>query len=1688
MTTAPVVNYLGSGTSANFANDLPFPTQTIGADFDDFAIEATSSIIVPSAGNWTFGVNSDDGFLLELTRDGVVFTSQFAGPRGPANTLATFNLPSAGSWSARLVMFERGGGAQVEFFAAPGSFTSFSAGAFRIVGDTASGGLEARRGLTVATNVQTVMLGINASAYVRIPFNVTDPATFESLSLKMRYDDGFIAYLNGVEVARRNAPASPAFNSSATATRTVAEVGVEESIGLSNFIYLLTPGNNVLAIQGLNASASNGSFLLQPKLIGVSINLAQPQYFATPTPGTFNSDPFLGVVDRVTASAAGGFFSAPINVTLATPTPGATIRYTLDGSTPTATNGLVYNNAPINVSGTTTLRAGAFKSQFVAMPTISRTYLFLDDVVNQSPTGAAPPGWPATWGGNVVDYGMDPDILSRETVQAVKNALLAIPTLAVSTDLENLFGAQTGIYSNAFNDGREWERPASLELINPDGSQGFQVNAGIRIRGGFSRSDNNPKHSFRFFFRGEYGDSSLNYPMFGTEGATSFSKLDLRTAQNYSWSFGGDASNTFIADIINRETQRDMGQPYTRSNWYHLYIGGQYWGLFQTQERAEAEFAATYFGGSASNYDVLKPEAGPYIVVATDGNDEAYRRLWDAATTGFANNADYLRVQGKSPDGSNDPSAEVLLDVDNLVVYMINILYAGNLDAPISNFLSNNAVNNFFAVRDRTARDGFKFFLHDSEHTLLPWRLNENRNGPYPAGQEFRHFNPQWLHQRLMENNEYRMQFADVVQKSFFNGGPLTVAASQARYQNQIDQINLAIIAESARWGDAKRTIPLNRQDWLNATANVRDNYLPQRAGIVLNQWRANGLFPTIGAPNYLLNGAPSTGGQTPVGSNVKLTGTGAPIYYMTDGSDPRLFGGGLNPAALVYDPQVTTTNLITAGSSWRYLDNGTDPGATWTSGPFNDATWKTGDAELGYGDGDEVTVIAIGGPGSNANNRAITSYFRRSFNVANAAAVTDVTLRLKRDDGAVVYVNGVEVVRSNMPSGPITTSTLASSVVAGADESTFYEFTVPASVLVTGTNVIAVEVHQVSASSSDVSFDLSLASIAQSNPGLSLTASADFAARARTAAGVWSPINRASFVTAVPATAGNLVVTELMYNPPPVTTGELVVNKEDYEFIELRNIGTQPISLAGVRITDGVVYDFTTGTVQVLNPGQVVVVAKNVAAFRSRYGNDALVTGQFGSGNLSNGGEAITIVAADNAVIQTFTYDDAVPWPTSPDGLGPSLTIKYTNGNYNAGTNWRPSYLTRGTPGYIENSIPDLVVLSTTTLPEDQTIGTVVGNLSTLDPDLSDSHTYQLVTGAGSTDNGKFTITGNVLTTTDVLRFAVQSTYLIRVRATDPGGLFVDQPLTVTVTPVANTPTITSAATVRNAFNKTGLVITRNSVDGNEVTHYQITAITGGTLFQNDGVTAILTGAFITAAQGTAGLKFLPTANSLVTGSFGVQAATAANAAQLGGTLVTANVTVSEVTGVQSIVVNAGRSTPAQRSMVTDLTVTFGGIVSVGTGAFEVRRIDQASTPIVPTTATTSVVGGRTVVRLTFSGSNFSGGSLVDGRYQLQIRSASVTDSLGYEIDGDANGTAGGDRAYGEGTSTQAVDNFFRLYGDSDGSGDVGVVDLARFRLALGRTSTQSGYQWYFDSNNNNAVDGLDLFRMRLALGKRIR
>ena len=769
------------------------------------------------------------------------------------------------------------------------------------------------------TDVQADMSGVNASLWIRTEFDLEEPPEiFDSLILRKKYEDGFAAYLNGHPVTWRNSP-DPGilqWNSTALANRPLGDSSVFDEINLSAYLDLLHVGRNVLAIHGLNDHKDNGEFLILPELVAAAYGRV-PQYLPSPTPGTFNGAGVIGRVSEVWFSHKRGFYDSPFQLTLSTGTEGALIRYTTDGSRPTISHGYTYTS-PLDVAWITTIRAIAIKPVWLDSKVETHTYIFLDYVIHQ-PTH--PMGWPNadnTINGQVLDYEMDPNVVNAPPyADLVDDALLSIPTISLVTDMDNLFDPSMGIYVNAGQVDDEdyddepglWERPTSVELINPGGSEGFQIDAGLRIRGGFDRNGSNPKHAFRLSLRCEYGQRELQFPLFGNEGVDEFKSVDLRTAQAYSWSFIGDARNTMVRDVFSRDLQGQMGHPYTRSRYYHLYINGLYWGIYQTQEHCTAWYAESYLsddeddddddddfeasGYDEDDYDIITSAwSEGRRMVATEGTPDAFYRLYYETMTGF-DNFSYYRVQGLNIDGTPNPNYERLLDVDNLIDFMIIEYYTGNRDGPGSRY--GGRPNNTWGIYNRENPDGFKWLQHESEHSLGTG--DENMVLPFTtAGASINYFNPHFLHEQLaIQNAEYRLHFADHVHRHFFNDGLLTLDESRNRIQNRANQIDMAIIAESARWGDSKREPPFTKNNyWLGEIDRILNysngRYLVNRVEVVLDQFKSVGWYPNVNAPVFYINGSYQHGGQVSAGDDLTMNnpnGSGT-IWYTIDGSDPR--------------------------------------------------------------------------------------------------------------------------------------------------------------------------------------------------------------------------------------------------------------------------------------------------------------------------------------------------------------------------------------------------------------------------------------------------------------------------------------------------------------------------------------------------------------------------------------------------------------------------------------------------------------------------------------------------------------------------------------------------------------------------------------------------------------------------------
>ena len=593
-----------------------------------------------------------------------------------------------------------------------------------------------------------------------------------------------------------------------------------------------------------------------------------------------------------------------------------------------ASTWLIYTN-PITIDATTTVRAVAYRENFLSAKPVTQSYLYVDDIISQSTNEQAPSGWPTgPLNGQDLDYGMDPQIVNSNP-QAVKDSLTSLPSVSIVTDLDNLFHPDLGIYVNAQNKGRYWERPTSVELIDPQGLEaGFTIDAGMRMRGGFSRTGNNPKHAFRLFFRGSYG-GDLEYQLFGDEGTDTFEKVDLRTPQNYSWSFRGDERNTLLREVWSRDTQGAMNHVYTKSRYYHLYINGIYWGVYMSQERVSKEFASSYLGGSEDNYDVVKHNRSDnFRYEATDGTNSAWNTLWGYVSDQQINAAEYAAILQN-------------VDLNSLIDYVMINAYEGDTDGSPSSFLNLfKRANNWYAIFDRTDPDSkWAFYQHDSEHSLGARRrpdLEENLLGPYPPfnsqSNEFfskDYFNPYWLHGALAKNLDYRQLFIDRAALHFSDGGALSTAQALSRWNKREQQVSSAILAESARWGDSKESVPLQVSDWQAEVAYTENTFFATRSGIVVNQLIAQSLASTMPAPEFSV----PSGSIIEPGTNVTISNnTNMMIYYTLDGSDPRLPGGGISPTALQLMPGQSLTINSDVNIVIRYYNSPSwGPVSYWT-------------------------------------------------------------------------------------------------------------------------------------------------------------------------------------------------------------------------------------------------------------------------------------------------------------------------------------------------------------------------------------------------------------------------------------------------------------------------------------------------------------------------------------------------------------------------------------------------------------------------------------------------------------------------------------------------------------------------------------------------------------------------------------
>lgn len=679
-------------------------------------------------------------------------------------------------------------------------------------------------------------------------------------------------------------------------------------------------------------------------------------YFEIPTPGQANAQNavqgFAGVADF---SHGRGYYTLPFTLNLSSSTIGATLIYTLDGSRPSLSNGIQVQpgtdglaQAQLAINDTTLVRACAAGSDLGISRVITHSYIFADSVLGQSASDV--PGSYGSWGHSGPDWSMDPAVTEHANPEdkCVAEDFYTIPTVSIAMKWSELFGAESatqdpGIYLK----GEKIRKEASFELINPEGfdedpnrSPSEFSRGQILVFGGSSTAKRwkTDKLSFRFNF-----EDKLESPVFGDTATGSYDRLVLDARLNNVWNQSQNPEQRqfgdYTRDAVLSDLDATLGRTAVHSQHVHLFLNGLYWGIYTLHERPDNHFAAAYLGGDSDDYDVVKHDPGANNFIVDGLRVDPRLPISNTNHTAAINYLDM--VDRASRDLSIPANLEALaevLDIPALRDHILTNFYGGNYDWP---------QHNWYATYNRVSGDGkWRFHSWDAEHVFKyeDYPRYDNVTNKFEGWDR-----PDGIHLQLLTNPDYRMDFADAAHRYLFNGGPFAVENVWALFEARFTDIDQAIRAESARWGD-NGPIPgelhlrfsnvsnpnptqYGKSDttdfasWYHERERIRTKILgnePNRATRFLDQMRnavygedhplggqPNPLYPSTDAP--VLNPLDEGTNQTLIVSIDNPNGAGT-IYYTTDGTDPRqpgsgsaaFFSGDVNSTAQSYSQPVS--------------------------------------------------------------------------------------------------------------------------------------------------------------------------------------------------------------------------------------------------------------------------------------------------------------------------------------------------------------------------------------------------------------------------------------------------------------------------------------------------------------------------------------------------------------------------------------------------------------------------------------------------------------------------------------------------------------------------------------------------------------------------------------------------------------
>lgn len=651
-------------------------------------------------------------------------------------------------------------------------------------------------------------------------------------------------------------------------------------------------------------------------------------------------------------SSKRGYYKQSFDLTINTSGYNVSVRYTLDGSEPNASYGIVPLNSNTftiaNINSTTVVRVYAYNIE--ESTSITHTYIFTEDVFKQNNDSVINSlSYPSQWGygkkdispnnntciRQAADYDMNLDCFTNvsDHLQELEAGLKEIPAMAISLDKSQIFGSDSGIYIFPLEksdvcftvpqDVHSWERKASIEIFNDiNDTLGFNVNAGLKISGGSTRGLHFYKHSFKLKFRSEYGAGKLKYPLFGDDATDRFESLQLRMVGHCSphdWSDSRRWETQFHKDGWAKYIQRELSGKGTSANsrFFHLFINGLYWGIYDVTERPDQDYMASYYGGEPEDYNVIK------INELKNGTDSVYKYMHDLGHSIYDTitdrNASQIIV---NENRAVNFYAEIneLLDIEKFIDYNLMNYYLVNTDWDD---------NNWWAASSPKQNLKFQFFVWDAEWILFQARVsNPSLQTAGNSGSDFK-YHPIDLNHRLLDVPEYKIKFGDHIQCHCVEpDGILRPQNLIESYKSFEQKIHKASMLEFARWGDARKIYP----PYTPVCHDIVDE--------VLNKYETD-IFPNLLTYMLLIYGNPTQefklypnfikkvyenrrlsykeiynfkavefsqlGGEVRNGYELILTNpnnqptTIGDIYYTTDGSDPRNIDGKPSATAIKY-------------------------------------------------------------------------------------------------------------------------------------------------------------------------------------------------------------------------------------------------------------------------------------------------------------------------------------------------------------------------------------------------------------------------------------------------------------------------------------------------------------------------------------------------------------------------------------------------------------------------------------------------------------------------------------------------------------------------------------------------------------------------------------------------------------------